>query len=105
MSGLVLPTKLLPSGVLPENWYCTFDKKSQRYYYFNVITRERTWNLANIIVSPFNRISNQNPFLHTTNILSPPSIELKSKWIESDSLDLGCIIYYNPHTCKFDYKS
>jgi hypothetical protein len=104
MSGLVLPTNKLPSGILPENWYCAFDKYSQKYYYFNTFFRERTWNLENVIAIPFNRKTNQNPFLNTTYILPPPSINLKSKWIECESLNGKNINYYNPHTCKFYCK-
>ena len=104
MSALVLPTKLLPSGILPEYWYCKFDTKSQRYYYFNVITQERTLKLENVIAIPYNSLSNQNPFLKTKNILPPPSIDLDEKCIETEKIDLGYIIYYNPHTCKYNKK-
>lgn len=105
MSSLILPTTQFPTGILPKYWFCAFDKKSQNYYYFNNITGERTWNLASVIANQSNNLIEDNPLLNTTNILPPPTISIRSKWIENNSLDLGCIIYYNPFTNRFNYRS
>ena len=82
MSALVLPTKILPTGILPENWYCTFDRKHQQYYYFNTITKERTWYLGNVILISKKRKAQENPNLNTKNIMSPPSKYLKYECIQ-----------------------
>ncbi len=93
MSALVLPTKILPTGILPENWYCTFDKKNQKYYYFNTLTKERTWNLRNVIIISIKRKSKDNPNLNTKNIMSPPSKYLKYECIQIET-NKGYMMYY-----------
>ena len=95
MSGLVLPTYLLPTGILPYNWYCTFDKKSQNYYYFNTTTKESTWNLENVVLISKKRKATQNPNLNTKNIMPPPSKLLKYKSIQIETNT--CRMYYTPN--------
>ena len=51
MSELILPTDLIPNGVLPLNWVCVFDKKRHAYYYYNKVTRQKTWYLEIVLAS------------------------------------------------------
>ncbi len=51
MSELILPTDLIPNGVLPVNWVCVFDKKRHTYYYYNKVTHQKTWYLEIVLAS------------------------------------------------------
>lgn len=51
MSELVLPSDLIPNGILPINWVCIFDKKRQKYYYYNKITKQKTWHVETVAQS------------------------------------------------------
>ena len=63
MSELILPTDLIPNGVLPLNWVCVFDKKRHAYYYYNKVTRQKTWYLE--------IVSKQDGYLESYNAQNP----------------------------------
>jgi len=76
MSALMLPNPILTSGILPEYWFITFDDKTGKYYFFNIKTRERTWNLLEVLSSsPHSEWDLTDVCkLTTQHILKPPDL-------------------------------